>query len=240
MAVVISNLRIAKWSSVKRVASWATLALFVLCLIPLPVFHVADAVVSDPAIVADEEDVPFPCQGGLCGCRDAHTCWTNCCCHSPRERRIWAESKGIVPPGYAVLDRKPAAKAKADVAQVSTESCCSTRSSCCTEKETPPSCCKEDTSTADATPTPKDDCCARPQTKQTEKTKSPSQGGFVLVILAAKCKGLGFDLSALSPFVAPRIPTVLVLFLLPPEAISIASDSVQTIVLEVPKPPPRS
>lgn len=40
----------------------------------------------------------FPCQHGRCGCSSAGQCWSNCCCHTPRERQAWAKRHGVVPP----------------------------------------------------------------------------------------------------------------------------------------------
>src|SRR5207237_10798038 len=49
----------------------------------------------------------YMCMNGVCGCRDAETCWRSCCCHSPEERHAWARAHGVEPPAYA---EKPAVR----------------------------------------------------------------------------------------------------------------------------------
>lgn len=46
----------------------------------------------------DSSGGAFPCQHGRCGCASAGQCWSNCCCHTPRERQAWAKRHGVVPP----------------------------------------------------------------------------------------------------------------------------------------------
>lgn len=43
-------------------------------------------------------DQAYPCANGHCGCATATQCWTNCCCHTPRERLAWAMRNGVLPP----------------------------------------------------------------------------------------------------------------------------------------------
>jgi hypothetical protein len=50
------------------------------------------------------QGVPYLCQGGCCGCRNAEDCWRHCCCHTPAERHAWARANGITPPDYAEPD----------------------------------------------------------------------------------------------------------------------------------------
>lgn len=52
------------------------------------------------ARTADRPDARYPCEGGRCGCRDAQTCWRNCCCHTPVQRLAWARRHGVTPPEY--------------------------------------------------------------------------------------------------------------------------------------------
>lgn len=40
----------------------------------------------------------YPCENCSCGCDSAVVCWTNCCCHSMRQRLVWAKKNGVRPP----------------------------------------------------------------------------------------------------------------------------------------------
>jgi len=40
----------------------------------------------------------FPCEGGQCGCRSAHDCWSGCCCLTPAQRLAWAKANDVTPP----------------------------------------------------------------------------------------------------------------------------------------------
>ncbi|MCC6508625.1 MAG: hypothetical protein IT423_05940 [Pirellulaceae bacterium] len=46
---------------------------------------------------------PFPCQSRACGCKSARQCWTKCCCHTPSQRKAWAQKNGVTPPDYAIV-----------------------------------------------------------------------------------------------------------------------------------------
>lgn len=70
--------------------------LFCASIVPLPV-----GIYSIPGFSNSD---PFPCQGSVCGCKTARQCWTDCCCHTPRERSLWAVKNQVDPPAYAVLD----------------------------------------------------------------------------------------------------------------------------------------
>jgi hypothetical protein len=81
----------------KRVVVTATLLAFVACLLPWPQPSPSASGERTP-----DDDTPYPCQGGHCGCNSPVKCWTSCCCKSPAEREAWAFERGITPPSYAV------------------------------------------------------------------------------------------------------------------------------------------
>jgi len=74
---------------------------FLVSVLPIPI--PAMRVVHDVGMSEDHEG-PYPCQQGRCGCGSALQCWTSCCCHTPSERKAWAEQHRITPPQYAVLN----------------------------------------------------------------------------------------------------------------------------------------
>lgn len=83
-----------------------------------------------------DDSMPFPCQGGQCGCSSASECWSNCCCLTPKQRIAWAKQAGITPP-YELIGQ---VEEKSSTGCCSTEPTSSVASPCCdTHKST--SCC---------------------------------------------------------------------------------------------------
>ncbi|PQO47195.1 hypothetical protein [Blastopirellula marina] len=126
-------------------------------------------------VVIQDLSIPFPCQGGTCGCRDADTCWNNCCCNTPAERLAWAEANGVTPPENVVarLMREAA------IVQAAQPSCCAAKktAACCAAKTQ--SCCAAKA----AAPS----CCDTPETKSPPANPAPYKGPFFTV---ASCGGL--------------------------------------------------
>ena len=95
--------------------SWIALVVFLLANFPFPLpsrivsFSNPAGLGSGRSDAADQasDPTPFPCKDGSCGCATAEKCWTDCCCHTPAERRRWADKRGITPPAYAVLSDTP-------------------------------------------------------------------------------------------------------------------------------------
>lgn len=65
------------------------LAVFVAGLFPLPMYLPSGS---------GSDNLPYPCQGGACGCGSAEKCWTNCCCSTPAERLVWAQEHNVTLP----------------------------------------------------------------------------------------------------------------------------------------------
>ncbi len=82
----------------KRFVSSTILLTFVACLLPIPILPTKSFSTS----TSQEDETPYPCEGGHCGCDSARKCWTSCCCTTPAEREIWAMQRGITPPTFAV------------------------------------------------------------------------------------------------------------------------------------------
>lgn len=162
----------------------------------------------------DEDQTPFPCQHGRCGCTTAQKCWTNCCCHTPSERLQWAKKRGVNPPSYAVLSDSPSQKKVA--------SCCS----------------KLPTKTHLQTPSSESSrsCCPKDAPDRFSKQKHRT----VLSILACKCKGSSSLFTSLPWFLdlgdcflqLPMVCSDEPIFLFEPRLKSIAD--------RPPSPPPKS
>ncbi len=159
--------------------------------------------------VGVDPNLPYPCQGGACGCDSAEKCWTACCCMSPDQRTAWAHSHQITPPAYAVLS-EPATEVPLGCNQ-----------------------CKTESSSKKMDSSPKKTCC------QTQSpTKPRGQLKFAIGLSAAKCQGKSFDLSQSFPFLAslPLYANIVVPSIAR-EAIALTSPSL--VVLDVELPPPR-
>ncbi|MFI4875079.1 MAG: hypothetical protein ACIALR_07070 [Blastopirellula sp. JB062] len=131
------------------------------------------------ATVVQDLSIPFPCQGGSCGCRDADTCWNHCCCNSAAERLAWAEANGVTPPENVLarlLQEAAILKAVNDETAQAGSCCAAKRSSCC-KKEPIASCCSDQAS----------DSCQPGERKAAPAASQPYRGPFFTV---SRCGGL--------------------------------------------------
>lgn len=74
----------------------------------------------------------FPCEGHACGCRDAQSCWRNCCCKTNLEKLAWAFENRVTPPEYVV------AAAKVELVRTGGSACCG-GGQCCKDGSQPKS-----------------------------------------------------------------------------------------------------
>lgn len=111
---------------------------------------------------------PFPCQFSTCGCQTLEQCRVSCCCHSKKEKVVWALQRGIDPGRVAILSAVELASFTAEF-QSQSLSCCnsSPEKSCCSKP-------------AKITP-PEKSCCSSKATS--------SKWKFVHGIAARKCRG---------------------------------------------------
>ena len=159
-----------------------------------------------------EDQVPFPCQHGRCGCATARKCWTDCCCHTPSERLQWAKKRGVTPPTYAVLNEsKKSAK----------------RTSCCSTKVTD--------SVAKSKSKKIDSCCDKSTSMKASKPKER----MVLSILACKCRGASSVFTALSWFINPDRCILQMPYEHVSESLVIFVSCWETIEHRPPSPPPK-
>ncbi|UUO07605.1 hypothetical protein M4951_04685 [Blastopirellula sp. J2-11] len=121
--------------------------------------------------------IPFPCQGGSCGCRDAYTCWNNCCCNTATERLAWAKANGVTPPKNVI------ARLLQEAAVITAANCSETQqvAACCAAKTN--SCCETKSDVSCSTPKI-GSCC---ETKTTPAQPQPYKGPFFTV---SRCGGL--------------------------------------------------
>jgi hypothetical protein len=160
-----------------------------------------------PAQTARKSGDPFPCQHCACGCKDAESCWRNCCCHTNSEKLAWAKRHGVKPPAFVIAAARQEeccdeghVKACCKSAKAKSTSIAKTVTSCC-EK------CKKDAS-------PGLPCCAGPQlgcsTCASHDEELPatddrdSSSDVVLLIAKLRCSGLTLSLSLLPPSVISR------------------------------------
>jgi len=156
--------------------------------IPIPVLRL-----SEP------DEVPYPCQGGHCGCSSAHQCWTSCCCMSLEQRLEWASSRGIEPPVYAKQMQntnrsvQPVSRmnSKTSQSEHSKRDC----SRPCCRKESQPQ--AENGKTVTATES-KPSCCADGSLAKNNKPQSgsaPSKLQLLISVKALECQGLFMELA---------------------------------------------
>ncbi len=252
---MISKSSLSSQSTIKQITSWVSLVLFVLSGTPLPIFYFEQNSKSAPlsrsendvrSADANEDEIeeapPYPCQGGLCGCRTARQCWTSCCCRTPAQRTAWAKARNIVPPDYAVLDSVANRDSQSDVQEldrhVSNRDCC---------KATKHS----DDSLKPISNDEQETYCGQSKrvvSKSTEanvadanrksRAKARSSHPFVSVIEAAKCQGISFDLTSLNTFISPPSPPELSWTSPVRERLLPKSYVFTSPALKVPHPPP--
>ena len=93
---------------------WVSMPVFrrhhgVIALLGLTAYLVAAfGFLPSPAFVRDALNLVgadrFPCESHACGCMDAESCLSDCCCYSPSEVRAWAESNNLDPVAWTRLD----------------------------------------------------------------------------------------------------------------------------------------
>lgn len=165
-----------------------TLAAMIACAvgIPLPI--------QPRGAVSKSAAEPFPCMNCPCGCRDAETCWRDCCCYTQQEKMAWARDKGVTPPAYVVAAAGREVSAQKIV--------CKKSKSCCQQSTKVTSCCSAQ---------PKRSCCgnkvACTQTVTQPRQAPQRRSSTATIIQALRCQGISLSTAMLPPtVVAP--PTV--------------------------------
>lgn len=137
---------------------------------------------------------PFPCMNCPCGCRNAETCWQDCCCYTQQEKLAWARDKGITPPAYVVAAAGREVSAQKIVCKKS-ESCCqrTTKVASCCSARSNRSCCSNKVA------------CTQPATQP--RLASQRRSSTATIIQALRCQGISLSTAMLPPTVVTP-PTV--------------------------------
>lgn len=173
--------------------------------------------VASPEDPSQTDPTPFPCQNGHCGCSTARKCWTDCCCHTPSQRRQWAERRGITPPDYAVLNEP---KQETPTGQ-KVASCCSTKLTKAKVEA------KSDGSSRA--------CCPNPPLTKITKSKTST----VLSIQACKCRGSHSLFTSLPWYLMPKATVVRMHLVCVDELLRVQDVFAQEMDHRPPTPPPR-
>ncbi len=169
----------------------------------------------------------YPCEKHACGCVSALECWSNCCCHTPRQRLVWAITHGVQPPDSVKFSDDQWIAASNDVKAGSAEC-----SACVAQIHNRLA---RGIATTPDVPAA-ENCSACPSESNAAKPASPTG----LTISALACKGIQQILAVSVP---PSIPSsartvipirVFARAVLPPQDAGPESPS-----LDVPEPPPR-
>ena len=149
-----------------------------LASLPIPI-----AIVSHDTA---EDNTPYPCRDGKCGCKSAFQCWTSCCCHSAQERLEWAAKHGVAVPEYGQHLKQVVAEQKANASK---------KPACC-QKAKPvvpvvkAACCQK---VVQAVPVATAACC---QVKANTVAAKP-RTKIVLSMFALGCRGSAGELASL-------------------------------------------
>lgn len=168
-----------------------------------------------PVLNVRVSDERYPCENHGCGCASAASCWRECCCFSLEQKLAWARANGVTPPASV----QQAAKQKAPAPRGG--SCCRSAT-----VATAQACCS-------ATPQKKS-CCS---TQVAVEPKAKVQWQFALRALG--CRGQAGDWLVAEPAV-PVTAVELVSAPLPPEWLTVVSETAEPLLLTPPTPPPRA
>ncbi len=150
---------------------------------------------------------PFPCQDCPCGCKDAETCWRDCCCFTNQQKLAWAQRNRVTPPAFVVA----AAKREGCCARKQGHACCeaktasvglaATKRPCCAKREA--ACAASGSQCLSAAGS----CSQCDGHSPAEDTAAPAErrsSGMVLLISKLRCGGINLSISMLPPSVVVK------------------------------------
>jgi hypothetical protein len=186
-------------SRAQRFIGWLACMAVAICSVGVPL----------PAQSVKKSGDPFPCQHCACGCKDAESCWRNCCCHTNREKLAWAKRNGVKPPAFVVA----AARRESCCENTPAKACCKSAEAEQTSLATAvPACCAKrtaDVPQAAARSASSKSCCSSCDSHQNEPPATNDgkrSEGPVMLIAKLRCSGLPLSLSLLPPSViAPPV-----------------------------------
>jgi hypothetical protein len=171
-----------------------------------------------PSPATKDPSAAFPCMNSPCGCRNAHQCWSSCCCHSPAERLAWARDHGVAPPRelIALVNAGPAMYRVATSApHLEAKTCCSAKRTC---------------SESDG-----DEC----QVSHKAPTRRPAANDTILGLSALVCHGFGTNWLA-AVVALPPVATDCGYQPVPTDGVSLLTVQFSSPALSPPVPPPRA
>ena len=149
---------------------------------------------------------PFPCQDCPCGCKDAETCWRDCCCFTNQQKLAWAQRNRVTPPAFVIA----AAKREGCCAGKQGHACCEAKTAsvglaaakrpCCAKREADCASSTSQCAAAGACSQCGDHSPSKDATVPTER-RSP---GTVLLISKLRCGGISLSVSMLPPSVVVK------------------------------------
>ena len=152
-------------------------------------------------------EVPFPCQDCPCGCKDAETCWRDCCCYTNQQKVAWARKNGVAIPAFVVA----AAKREGCCGVKRERACCEAKTASVTLAAKKPACCarREAASASCASHSIAAVTCSKCDGHSTgeDATAAPPQrrsSSPVLLISKLRCGGISLSVSMLPPSVVVK------------------------------------
>lgn len=155
---------------------------------------------------------PFPCQDCPCGCKDAETCWRDCCCFTNQQKLAWAKRHRVQPPAFVV-----AAAKREGTSRTACHACAGNAAGCGGAKASNlPSCCARRAARQMAAACSEGCCdsttnlsCGSGGESQCGPPQAPRRGaGAVLLITKLRCSGLSLSVTALPPSLTPAITAI--------------------------------
>jgi hypothetical protein len=212
---------------------------------------------------------PFPCMFSSCGCNNAEQCWRKCCCHDLKSKLAWAKNNNVTPPDYVISEARENGLLKTwqsfvqggnerlELPVVVSKNSCSSKAGCphCAAKKSTAkklvavttkhvnSCCKEKSS-HNSTASTKSTCCESNSKKANDKEpalteNSSSQPEGIVILEAMRCRGEVFNLLGFAPMLPVELTVSPVIEVLLIERLTVRSDQVSELILDITTPPPR-
>lgn len=190
-------------SRTQRLAAWLACMTVAICSVGVPL----------PARAVKKSGEAFPCQNCPCGCKDADTCWRECCCFTNREKLAWAERNRVTPPSFVVA----AARRDARAAAKESQSCCRGKREVKVQalgsaavRVAKPSCCQRRTALCSAASNCEAagsciKCAGQTANKQAHAPGRHRSSDAVLLVSKLRCGGISLSVSAMPPSVVTRV-----------------------------------
>jgi len=149
---------------------------------------------------------PFPCQDCPCGCKDAETCWRDCCCYTNQQKLAWARRNRVTPPAFVVAaaKREGCCEGKRGLA------CCEAKTAsvglaaakrpCCAKREAACAASASSCGAAGSCSRCDEHAIAQDAPAPTDRRSS----GTVVLISKLRCGGISLSVSMLPPSVVVR------------------------------------